>query len=164
MILMHCGNLTAYPRPPQVNGAEHYDVATLDGTLVGRLTRRTKDRPTPGWYVWVGWPAGHQRILRDDDEVVYHGNPADALYHLWMVLSSASSFDTTPFSAPVPPSPYPFELGQVVEVLGHDGKPKYRGMFTGEGETQGSYSVYTRDTLEFHNVPKDFVRHPEGEA
>lgn len=90
------GRLTAYPRPPQTNGAEHYDVelpnpgGPVDFT-VGRLTRRPashNERPTPGWYVWCSWPgptAGY--ILRDaGNNVLYHPTPERALADLHGVI------------------------------------------------------------------------------
>ena len=73
--------LAAYPRPPQTNGAEHYDV-DLRGLSAGRLTRRAaphNERPTPGWYVWCDWEKPG-RVLRDEaDAIRYYPTPQAAL-------------------------------------------------------------------------------------
>lgn len=79
--------LTAYLRPPQTNGAEHYDVA-IRGLMAGRVTRRTaphNERPTPGWYVWCAWFStdGGGYILRDGgNNVIYYPTPTAALNDL----------------------------------------------------------------------------------
>lgn len=78
------GELTGYLRPPQTNGAEHYDVA-IRGLMAGRVTRRAaphNQRPTPGWYVWCAWfsESGSGYILRgEDNNVCYYPTPEDAL-------------------------------------------------------------------------------------
>lgn len=81
------GDLTGYLRPPQTNGAEHYDVA-LCGVMAGRVTRRAaphNERPTPGWFVWCAWfsESGSGYILRGEDQnVCYYPDPKDALAEL----------------------------------------------------------------------------------
>lgn len=73
--------LSAYRRPPQTNGAEHYDV-DLRSLSAGRLTRRTaphNERPSPGWYVWNGWHSPGY-ILRDESDAIrYYETPEAAL-------------------------------------------------------------------------------------
>lgn len=79
--MLTLGYLLAHKRPPQTNGAEHYDVSA-GGFDAGRLTRRKNphnERPTPGWFVWCAWPsvvAGH--ILRDEAEAVRYYPTAEA--------------------------------------------------------------------------------------
>lgn len=82
--------LTAYPRPPQVNGAEQYDVevkADFIDVTAGRLTRRAaphNERPTPGWYVWIEqW---HYILRGEDQNVCYYPTPEDALKAMWDAL------------------------------------------------------------------------------
>lgn len=83
-----CEALTGELRPPQTNGAEHYDVYTESGAA-GRLTRRVPPsrHPTPGWYVWL---EEYGRILRGgDDKVRYFPTPEDALSAMWDALCSS---------------------------------------------------------------------------
>ena len=88
------GPLTAYPRPPQTNGAEHYDVSVPNPGFptdftAGRITRRNShnERPSPGWYVWCAWPGPAGYILRDArDNVIYYPTPEVALADLHGVI------------------------------------------------------------------------------
>lgn len=82
------GPLAGYLRPPQTNGAEHYDV-DLRGVPAGRVTRRAaphNERPTPGWYVWCGWysAVGGGYVLRDaGNNVIYYPEPQAAIAGLF---------------------------------------------------------------------------------
>lgn len=71
--------LIGYPRPPQENGVEVYDVDCF-GRCAGQITRRTSprnERPTPGWFVRIEeW----SHLLRgEDNNVCYYPTPEAAI-------------------------------------------------------------------------------------